>query len=81
MADRRRRALESALLVGAMRFFAAFVHEGAWGIAGPFPVLLDASGVVAIRASGLAASSPATGWQRELTGVAFVSSPARRRAA
>src|SRR5512136_927100 len=53
MADRKRRALEFVLLVGAMSFFADFVYEGARGIAGPFFALLGASGVVVGAASGL----------------------------
>src|SRR5512136_2109533 len=53
MADRKRRALEFVLLVGAMSFFADFVYEGARGIAGPFLGLLGASGVVVGTASGL----------------------------
>ncbi|HTP29464.1 MAG TPA: MFS transporter [Anaeromyxobacteraceae bacterium] len=51
--DRKRRALEFVLLVGAMSFFADFVYEGARGIAGPFLALLGASGVVVGAASGL----------------------------
>jgi MFS family permease len=51
--NRRHRALEFVLLVGAMSFFADFVYEGARGIAGPFLALLGASGVVVGAASGL----------------------------
>jgi predicted MFS family arabinose efflux permease len=51
--DRRRRALEFVLLVGAVSLFADFVYEGARGIAGPFLALLGASGVVVGTASGL----------------------------
>jgi hypothetical protein len=39
MADRKRRALEFVLLVGAMSFFADFVYERARGIAGPYLAL------------------------------------------
>jgi predicted MFS family arabinose efflux permease len=53
MADRRRRALDFVLLIGAMSFFADFVYEGARGIAGPFFAILGASGVVVGTASGL----------------------------
>ncbi len=53
MTDRRRRALQFVLLVGAMSFFADFVYEGARGVAGPFLALLGASGVVVGAASGL----------------------------
>ncbi len=53
MTDRKRRALEFVLLVGAMSFFADFVYEGARGIAGPFLALLGASGVAVGAASGL----------------------------
>lgn len=51
--DRKRRALEFVLLVGALSFFADFVYEGARGIAGPFLALLGASGVIVGAASGL----------------------------
>ncbi len=51
--DRKRRALEFVLLVGAMSLFADFVYEGARGISGPFLALLGASGVVVGAASGL----------------------------
>jgi MFS family permease len=53
VAERKRRALEFVLLVGAMSFFADFVYEGARGVAGPFLALLGASGVVVGAASGL----------------------------
>jgi MFS family permease len=53
MADRKRRALQFVLVVGAMSFFADFVYEGARGIAGPFLALLGASGVAVGAAGGL----------------------------
>jgi MFS family permease len=53
MADRKRRALQFVLFIGALSFFADFVYEGARGIAGPFLALLGASGVVVGAASGL----------------------------
>ena len=52
-ADRRRRALEFVLLVGAMSFFADFTYEGARAVAGPFLALLGASGLIVGAASGL----------------------------